>query len=270
MIRHKFLVTAGLVLMLALTLVGVALAATTSISSTINNTDTMMVNVALTCSVQATFPPNTYYYEAYPVTVDTTGSYTAARTSGISLGLWWYSGPFDTNGNALTNCLAGASSNSLSATLTAGQQYYLIVINASNTLGAYTLNISGPGNVTIGYDNCGNGHINCDHGDEYAQVLNRSDSAGKPDLQVWCVSAAGQGSLGGVITQADLKDIPATPSTNTLVKTINCRVPVTFWVLTTGEYQINIGPNAKGNTIAMVFTGFPPTGISFQRLDADR
>lgn len=119
--------------------------------------------------------------------------------------------------------------------------------------------------VVIEYNDSCTGQLNCGAGDEYVQFLNRSDSAGKPTLQLWCLTVDGTGSLAGVITQADINKFPAKPAENTLVKKFGsaegCRVPVSFWILTTGEYQIVIGPNSKGDVIRTIFKGLPPTGV---------
>jgi hypothetical protein len=118
---------------------------------------------------------------------------------------------------------------------------------------------------------CTDSRLNCTYGDEYALIHNGTDAAGDSALKITCMDAAGKGTFGGSFSAADVAGFPAKPASNTLVKTITCgSVPVKLFILTTGQYQINIGPNAKGNIIVMIFTGFPPTGISFFRLDADR
>lgn len=83
-------------------------------------------------------------------------------------------------------------------------------------------------------------------------------SAGRPALHIYCL---GEGTyLGLVVSSADLADYPERPASNTLVA--RSRVcPVAFYILTTGEYQVNIGPDREGKTYVTIFRGLPPSGV---------
>jgi hypothetical protein len=124
---------------------------------------------------------------------------------------------------------------------------------------------AGGGGATSTGPVCTDGRANCgsEFGDEYAILLNSTDEQGNPTLPVYCLTAEGNGNLAGVITQADVANFPDLPETNTKVKafgeTEGCRIPVSFWVLTTGEYQMVIGPNEKGDLIRVIFSGIPQT-----------
>jgi hypothetical protein len=109
--------------------------------------------------------------------------------------------------------------------------------------------------------------LNWKHGDDYAVLYARNDAQGNPILHIYCIDEKGNGSLGYILTQEMFDRAPAKPSSNTKVgETDACRVPVKFYVLTTGEYQINIGPNAEGKVEVIVFTGLPPANIHYYRL----
>jgi CSLREA domain-containing protein len=114
-------------------------------------------------------------------------------------------------------------------------------------------------------DLCADGRLNCDNGTEYAILYRETDTENKPKLHLYCLTVDGVGSLAGIITQADFKQFPEKPDHNTKVKEFyneeGCRVPVSFWVLTTGEYQMVIGPNWKGDLIRVIFTGLPPAHV---------
>jgi hypothetical protein len=117
-------------------------------------------------------------------------------------------------------------------------------------------------------DLCADGRLNCRIGDDYAIIYNAQDDHGHPSLHTYCVDATGNGILGMIVTSHDLEDIPPVPAANTLVKRADtkvCRAPVSFWVLTTGEYQMNIGPDYKGDLIRMIFDGLPPQGRYFKK-----
>jgi hypothetical protein len=109
--------------------------------------------------------------------------------------------------------------------------------------------------------------INWKHGDDYAAIYPRKDAKGNPILNIFCIDAKGNGLFGYTLTQEMFNKAPAKPDKNTLVgETSVCRVPIKFYVLTSGEYQINIGPSAEGKVDVIVFTGLPPTNIHYHRL----
>jgi hypothetical protein len=106
--------------------------------------------------------------------------------------------------------------------------------------------------------------INWKHGDGYAVLYPRQDDQGNPVLHIYCIVEKGNGSLGYVLSRDLFSQATAKPSKNTQVgETDACRVPIKFYVLTTGEYQINIGPNAEGKVDVIVFTGLPPMNVHY-------
>jgi hypothetical protein len=66
------------------------------------------------------------------------------------------------------------------------------------------------------------------------------------------------------ITPEQLAELPANPDENMLLGGSGDGF-TTVWLLTTGEYQVNIGPDRDGNVYVIVFTGVPATNI--YRLD---
>ncbi len=110
--------------------------------------------------------------------------------------------------------------------------------------------------------------INWKHGDTYGIFVPRHDENGNPVLHLYCISAEGQGTLGDIITQEMFDKAPAEPATNTQIGETNaCRVPIKYYVLTTGEYQINIGADWEGKVDVIIFTGLPPSHVYFRYLN---
>ncbi|MBN1428738.1 MAG: hypothetical protein JXB07_10155, partial [Anaerolineae bacterium] len=143
-----------------------------------------------------------------------------------------------------------------------------------NTPGADTTNATVSSFLTSPDAACGvaggppDDRINWLHGDSYAILYPRVDDKGKPDLHVYCMDAFGNGALELIVTQEMFDESPKRPAKNTEVaRTDKCRIPVKVYVLTTGEYQVNIGPDIGGTTQEIVFTGLPPARVYFKHFN---
>ncbi len=78
---------------------------------------------------------------------------------------------------------------------------------------------------------------------------------------IFVYSANGQsGFLSAVIGADELAGYPEQPEENTLLAS-SLDGYIHIYLLTTGEYQINIGPDAEGKVIVIIFTGLPPTNV---------
>jgi len=91
--------------------------------------------------------------------------------------------------------------------------------------------------------------LNWKRGDLYAVIYRRADSNGNPSLQIYDVDAESHGHLLCVFTQADLSSEP--PDQNTLIRA--CSPIVHLYQLSSGEAQVNIGPDAEGKSYILVF-----------------
>jgi hypothetical protein len=110
--------------------------------------------------------------------------------------------------------------------------------------------------------------INWKHGDQYAALYARQDDNTKPVLHVYCITPEGKGDLKYVAPNSMFANAPQNPASNTKIGETNvCRYPVVFYVLTSGEFQINIGPDWEGKTNVIIFTGMPPGNIHFYDFD---
>ena len=105
--------------------------------------------------------------------------------------------------------------------------------------------------------------INWQHGDSDAVVYPARDDAGDPALHVYCVDGDGDGYLSFAVTGADIASYPEQPAENTLIARDDA-CPVQFHILTTGEYQVTIGPDEAGDVRAVIFRGLPPGDVYFR------
>jgi hypothetical protein len=95
-----------------------------------------------------------------------------------------------------------------------------------------------------------------------AQIFNAEDDNGDPILHIYEINDEGEGEFSFAITQDDLAPfLDNPPANNTEIKS-SASGKVTLYVLDTGEFQINIGPDEEGNVYVTIFTGLPPTIIS--------
>jgi predicted outer membrane repeat protein len=117
--------------------------------------------------------------------------------------------------------------------------------------------VSGPVSLT-GPDD----RINPGQGDTYAAVYVRRDDEGRAAIHIYCVNNQSQGYLGLVVTQDAVEAVDAAPEINTLVAESDfCNVA--FYALTSGEYQINIGPDRGGDVRVLIFRGLNAGSLRF-------
>jgi hypothetical protein len=111
--------------------------------------------------------------------------------------------------------------------------------------------------------------LNWKHGDSYARLYVVTDEDGNAAVQMYCLDNGNTGTLALSITQADLQDQPEQPSVNTLVEQSDlCHTQ--FYILTTGEYQINVGPDSEGKHFVYIFRDLSGAGFywyEFNTLD---
>jgi len=150
--------------------------------------------------------------------------------------------------------------------ITSGTVEVQLATNPAVTSGPYTWDCnsqsvipgSGGGPVFTGDDD----RINLSHGELMAVLYARPDRANKPGIHVYGVSSASTGFLLGIYSYSDFeKYLGKPPAENTRIRSIG---KSTLYVLTTGEFQINIGPDEKGEVTQVVFTGVPPTNVYFR------
>jgi hypothetical protein len=96
------------------------------------------------------------------------------------------------------------------------------------------------------------GRLNTSAGiSDVAIYLDNSDP-NNPALNVYCVNDNSQGYFGLTVSQSD---IPASVSSNTLIASGDtCNVA--FFVLSTGELQLNVGPDGENKVSVFIFSDF--------------
>ena len=89
-----------------------------------------------------------------------------------------------------------------------------------------------------------------------ALIYYEIDSNGRPEFYIYSVSdEGGKGDLLATIPYNDIEDFLDTPpEQNTLIMR---QGPVVSYVLTSGEFQFNIGPDTEGREWAIVLNLFP-------------
>ncbi len=73
-------------------------------------------------------------------------------------------------------------------------------------------------------------------------------------INIYCVDDNSNGFFAMRIDQSTIAGFPSQPAQNTLISS-SSGCAVNFYILTSGEFQINIGPDAGGNVSEMIFDG---------------
>jgi hypothetical protein len=73
-------------------------------------------------------------------------------------------------------------------------------------------------------------------------------------IQVYAVDSNGSGLLVISVTDSELASYPDNPDSNTRIANSDDG-KITLYKLTSGEYQVNAGPDAEGKVISVIFTG---------------
>ena len=130
----------------------------------------------------------------------------------------------------------------------------LIVSLKTNDYVAYKIIVSFDGAVHDGPEPPDN-RINWRMGDDIAAIYRDADDAGNPALSIYEINDAAEGELRFKVTMADLQPyLDNPPAHNTEIKTAG---KVTLYALTSGEFQISLGPNAEGKVYDLIFTTLP-------------
>lgn len=115
-----------------------------------------------------------------------------------------------------------------------------------------------PGGVTLGEDD----RLNLSQGELMGVLYARPDNTGRPGIHVYILSAPTTGTLQGIYPNSDFaRFIGNPPRQNTRIRSIG---KTTLYALTTGEFQINIGPDENGRWVAVIFDGVPPTNVYYR------
>jgi len=116
--------------------------------------------------------------------------------------------------------------------------------------------------VTVSYEGSGgdgpeppDNRINWQMGDDIAAVYRDVDDAGKQALSVYEINEDAEGEFRFKVTMADLQPyLDNPPAHNTEIKSAG---KATLYALTSGEFQISLGPNAEGKIYDLIFSTLP-------------
>ena len=118
--------------------------------------------------------------------------------------------------------------------------------------------------IIVSYEGSGSAHdgpeppdnrINWRMGDDIAAIYRDADDAGNPALSIYEINADAEGELRFKVTMADLQPyLDNPPAHNTEIMSAG---KVTLYALSSGEFQISLGPNAEGKIYDLIFTTLP-------------
>jgi hypothetical protein len=91
-------------------------------------------------------------------------------------------------------------------------------------------------------------------------VLDRPDLSPDMGLVIWGINPVGEGYLAFVVPSDVLAKLPDHPDEAILIDSTDDGL-YAFYKLTTGEYQLNIGPDFEGKVQVVIFDGIPPTTV---------
>jgi hypothetical protein len=82
-------------------------------------------------------------------------------------------------------------------------------------------------------------------------------------IDIWSVEADGQGKRALKFTSADLAKLPDPEEIENYVMVKSTKNAfITLYKLSTGQYQINVGPDAEGKVYTIDFAGCPPSDVT--------
>ncbi len=87
-------------------------------------------------------------------------------------------------------------------------------------------------------------------------------------IKVYGIHPDSQGTLTLYVTQETLDALPEKPDTNIEVATSTDGI-ATLYKLTTGEYQLNAGPDGEGKVFVYIFTLEPPEVIKYDNFNVN-
>lgn len=105
--------------------------------------------------------------------------------------------------------------------------------------------------------------INCQGIQFYAVYARpRLDQINDPnyvcEIEVWRLGKNDEGLFAFKIDRFELEDLSEAPEENTLIAR---RYDISFYHLTSGEFQINAGPDNEGKVFTIIFEGCPAQNI---------
>ncbi len=102
------------------------------------------------------------------------------------------------------------------------------------------------------------GRINMGRGDLINAVYNTRDDSGQPALGVWAINADSKGVYTGRFAYELFEPyLDTPPSENTRLGMVG---QTTLYALTSGEFQVVVGPDDEGKTYTTVFSTLPVRG----------
>ena len=146
----------------------------------------------------------------------------------------------------------------------AGMAYFYVTDDPAIRTSVYVLDCAGPSMYLSGSAG-GDDRLNWAHGDLLNVLYSRWDEQGNPEIGVYTLDEASEGVLAGHFAYSDFKPyLGQPPQQNTLIGKVS---QSSLFVLTTGEFQINIGPDAEGKVYSIILDTLPPTRVYYRDIE---
>lgn len=149
-----------------------------------------------------------------------------------------------------------------------GTVEFFLTSNPAIRSATYVMDCSGP-RVFVSSGGTGGGNddrLNPGRGDLLNVLYARRNNAGQPEVWVYTVNSLSQGVFAGAFPYSLFQPyLNNPPAQNTFLARIS---QSTLYVLASGEFQINVGPDAEGKVFSILFTGLPPRNLKYASFNA--
>jgi hypothetical protein len=147
-----------------------------------------------------------------------------------------------------------------------GTAYFYVTDDPSIRTSTYVLDCAGPSMYLPGSEGADD-RLNWAHGDLLNVLYSRWDEQDNPEIWVYSLNESSQGVLAGHFGYNDFNPyLGKAPQQNTFIGKI---AQSSLYALTTGEFQINVGPDAEGKVYSVILDTVPPTQIYYRDLEPD-
>ncbi|MCU0496014.1 MAG: hypothetical protein MUF87_01535 [Anaerolineae bacterium] len=151
-----------------------------------------------------------------------------------------------------------------------GTVEFFLTNNPSIRSATYIMDCTGP-TVYLSTGGTGGGNddrLNPGRGDLLNVLYARRNTAGQNEIWVYTLNSLSQGVFAGSFPYSLFQPyLNNPPAQNTFLARVS---QSTLYVLSTGEFQINVGPDAEGKVYSIIFTGLPPRSLKYASFNAFR
>lgn len=248
-----------LILVLVVALLGIMWSITTSAAGAVVSLG--LTDVTLQSCANSTFS-GTYRLTAY----DAQGNVVNSTTTVNAVGVYQANGVTTSDEYKHTTALAHYDIFFAGTSLSSGTFYFYWQGNSAVVSPTYLLDCATLTATQIGggSGSGGDDRLNPNTGDLINVLYARTDAQGNPEIHVYVLNTASQGILIGKFAYAQfLPYLYHTPQQNRQIAKI---ADSTLYALSTGEFQINIGPDAEGKLYSVILDAIPLKKVTLRTM----